>query len=142
MELKVSWKEGMQFEATTVSGHSVVVDGDKEAGASPMEALLLALGGCMGIDIVDIMQKGRQELVGCTLTLSGERREDPPRRFTSIDLLVTLTGHSLSRSKAERAVELSRSKYCSVSNSLAPDIDFNVELELLDVDGNSGRGLN
>mgnify|MGYP006196128999 CR=1 FL=1 len=87
----------------------------------------------MGIDIVDILTKGRQDLRACALRVDGERRDAPPRRFTSIALDVELTGVGLSREKAERAVELSRTTYCSVWATLAPDVALEVRLSILEV---------
>lgn len=129
----LEWVGGERFRASTPVG-SQVLDGERVTGASPTDALLIALAACMGIDIVDILAKGRQELTGCRIEASGLRREEPPRRFTAITLEVELTGRNLSRQKAERAVELSRTKYCSVWNSMAPDIDLTVNLEITDRD--------
>lgn len=129
-EVVVTWQVGQQFRAETPGGTSIAIDGERTAGASPMDALLVALAGCMGIDIVDILQQGRQDVTACTLRLSGTRRETPPRRFTAVALAVHLAGSGLSRAKAERAVELSRTTYCSVWNSLAPDIGLEISLTL------------
>lgn len=93
-----------------------------------MEHLLIAMGSCMGIDVVDILGKGRQDLRGCEIRLTGERREEPPRRFTRVGLEFRLTGRGLSRAKAERAVELSLQTYCSVSNTLDPDLEVTTEI--------------
>lgn len=130
MDLQVIWLGDKRFSATTPSGIEVSVDGDKATGPAPMEALQIAIAGCMGIDIVDILTKGRQELTGCAMRISGTRREDPPRRFTSIHLAFELTGRDLNRKKAERAVQLSRDTYCSVWRSMAPDIELTVDLDL------------
>ncbi|MDX1624263.1 MAG: OsmC family protein [Gemmatimonadota bacterium] len=130
MEITLEWEGEHRFAAATGSGIAVMVDGDGETGASPMESVLIALGGCMGIDVVDILRKGRQEVTGCEIRVRGERREEPPRRFTEIELTVALTGRGLTRSRAERAVELSRETYCSVVHSLAPDTGLSFEVEL------------
>lgn len=126
----LEWIGGQRFRAVTAEGVELVVDGDRREGASPTDMLLISLAACMGIDIVDILTKGRQDLQGCAIEVEGTRREAPPRRFTAIRLAVELSGRDLSRSKAERAVELSRETYCSVSNTLAPDVDLEVRLEL------------
>ena len=131
-EVVLTWQVGQQFRAETPGGTAIEIDGERAFGASPMDTLLVALAGCMGIDIVDILQKGRQDVTACTLRLSGTRRETPPRRFTAIALAVHLGGSGLSRAKAERAVELSRTTYCSVWNSLAPDIALDISLTLDD----------
>jgi putative redox protein len=84
----------------------------------------------MGTDVVDILKKGREDLTGCRIRVEGDRRETPPRRYTAIRLWIELTGWSLSRAKAERAVQLSRDTYCSVWRSMAQDIDLSIQLEL------------
>lgn len=129
----LEWEGGERFRASTPVG-SQVLDGERIAGASPTDTLLIALATCMGIDIVDILLKGRQKLSGCRIEVSGTRREEPPRRFTAITLKIELTGRELSRQKAERAVDLSRTTYCSVWNSMAPDIDLTADLEITDSD--------
>lgn len=134
MSFTVRWDDEKRFEVETETGVRVALDGDRTAGPSPMEALLASLAGCMAIDVVDILRKGREELTGCTVRAEGERREDPPRRYTEIRLVFELEGRGLSRRKAERAVELSRETYCSVSASLAPDLDVSVEIELAEVE--------
>ncbi len=130
MEIELEWLGEERFHAVTPSGIEVSVDGMRETGISPMETLAVALASCMGIDVVDILKKGREDLTGCQIRVDGTRRDDPPRRYTAIRLAFELTGWSLSRAKAERAVQLSRDSYCSVWNSLAPDIDLEVEVEL------------
>ena len=126
----VDWLEAERFQATTPSGVEIPIDGQKQSGISPMQALAVALATCMGADVVDILRKGREDLTGCHIRVDGTRREEPPRRYTSIQLTFVLTGWSLSRSKAERAIQLSRDTYCSVWNSMATDIELQVDLRL------------
>ena len=128
--VELVWREDERFDAVTPSGIEVAIDGTRETGISPVEALAVALAACMGTDVVDILKKGREDLTGCRIRVEGDRRDTPPRRFTSIRLAMELTGWSLSRAKAERAVQLSRDTYCSVWSSMAPDIDLSVELKL------------
>lgn len=132
MEITLDWEGEHRFSATLESGVVVALDGEKRDGVSPMQALLTALASCMGIDVVDILGKGRESLSGCRVTARGERREEPPRRFTRVELTFRLTGSDLSRSKAERAVRLSRETYCSVWHSLAPDLEMDVSIELVE----------
>lgn len=128
MAVELTWEGDLRFRAVGEARVEVVIDADTRAGLSPMEALLAALAGCMGSDIVDILRKGREELTGCVMRLSGTRREEPPRRYTAIAMEVELTGRKLNRDKAQRAIELSRTTYCSVWSSMAPDIDLDVTL--------------
>ena len=130
MSIRVTWEGGQRFRATGEGGVEIVVDGETPDALSPMETLLVAVAGCMGVDVVDILTKGRQSLTACSIEVSGVRRETPPRRYTSIRMAIELAGEDLSLAKARRAVELSRTTYCSVLGSLAPDIDLAVTLRL------------
>jgi putative redox protein len=132
MKIEVDWQGEKRFRARTPGGTELTVDGDAEIGATPMESALIALAACMGIDIVDILSKGRQNLTACTMSVSADRRDDPPRRFTAIRLDITLTGQGIDPHKVDRAVELSRSTYCSVLNSLAPDIDIETSVQIVE----------
>jgi len=134
MKVDVAWQGEKRFQAQAPSGATLTVDGDAEVGATPMETALIALAACMGIDIVDILSKGRQDLTACTLDVSADRRDDPPRRFTAIRLDIALTGQGVDPRKADRAVELSRSTYCSVWSSMAPDIDLQTSIQIVESD--------
>jgi len=129
-KVELVWRGDERFDAVTPSGMQVAIDGTRETGTSPIQALAVALASCMGTDVVDILKKGREDLTGCRIRVEGDRRETPPRRYTAIRLWIELTGWSLSRAKAERAVQLSRDTYCSVWRSMAQDIDLSIQLEL------------
>ena len=120
-EATVDWLEGDAFRAVGPSGHAVVFDGaapdDPSRGPSPVEALLLAFGACDGINVVSTLRKMRQEVTGYRVRLRGERRDEPPRIFTRIEVEHEVRGRGLDLAKAERAVELS-AKYCSVGATL------------------------
>ena len=133
MSVTVAWEGDMRFRAATEDGHELAFDGTREMGASPTEALLASLAACMGIDVVDILEKGRQDLDRCQIEISGDRRKDPPRRFTAIRMDVRLVGKEISRPRAERALELSRTTYCSVWQTLAPDIELDIALTIEDL---------
>ena len=133
MSVKVAWEGDMRFRADTEDGHELAFDGTREMAASPTEGLLASLAACMGIDIVDILEKGRQDVDRCHIEISGDRRKDPPRRFTAIRMEVRLVGKRISRPRAERALELSRTTYCSVWNTLAPDTELDIELTIEDL---------
>ena len=130
MSVTVAWEGDMRFRARTEDGHELPFDGTRELGASPTEGLLAALAACMGIDVVDILRKGRQDVDRCDIEISGERRRDPPRRFTSVRLEFRLVGSELSPARVERAIELSRTTYCSVGQSMAPDIELEIAVAI------------
>ena len=130
-EIRTVWRgEGLQFDAH--SGEVVTaIDGNGTAGVSPVRMLLEAVAACAGADVVDILQKGRQELEALEVRVTGERREDPPRRFTAIQVEFVVQG-SVEPAKAKRAAALSFEKYCSVSHTLRPDVDLSWSVRLED----------
>ena len=116
----LTWDGGLAFTARDRT-HAWVLDGRNEAGPSPVIALASALAGCMAIDVVHILTKGRFELRSLTAALTGERAGDEPRRFVTIDLRFSLATNAPD-SQIERAIALSREKYCSVWHSMRQDI--------------------
>ncbi|WP_406664739.1 OsmC family protein [Gallaecimonas sp. GXIMD1310] len=119
MEAKVSWLDGNRFVGTSGSGHTLVMDGDNPGtGASPMELLLLAAGGCSSVDVVSILQKARQDVRSVEVEISAERADEHPRIFTHITLTFVVTGRQVQAKHVERAISLSMDKYCSVSQML------------------------
>lgn len=132
MSVTIVWEGDMRFRARTEEGHELAFDGTREKGASPTEGLLASLGACMAIDVVDILRKSRQDVDRCDVEITGERRKDPPRRFTSVGMEFRLVGREISRSRAEHAVDLSRTTYCSVLHSMAPDIEVDIALTIED----------
>ncbi len=129
----VRWTgDGDRFEATSPSGHVLAFDGDMVAGFSPMGSLLASVGACMAIDIRMILEKGRVPLDGLETDVEGERRSDVPRYFERVAMTVRLRGPGPEhQAKIDRAVALSRDKYCSVLHTLRPDLEFTVTTELL-----------
>lgn len=129
--VEVEWDRELRFSARGRGGASVVVDGGGDAGPSPMESLLIALASCMGIDVVDMLGKMRVPFDGLAVRAEGDRRPEPPRRYTAIRLIYETEGVAEeARAKLQRAVDLSRDKYCSVLHTLQPDVDLTVHVEL------------
>jgi putative redox protein len=122
------WSDHLRFGAT--SGPSaIVIDGDGAAGPSPMQLAAFGVAGCMAIDVVSILQKGRHPLAGLRVSLSGERAAEPPRRYTRITLHFHVSG-AVPREAVERAIALSRDKYCSVWHTFRQDIEFATTFEV------------
>jgi len=122
------WKDELVFTGT--SGEtSLVLDSASKAGPSPMQALALGLAGCMAMDIVHILKKGRHDLRGLRAKLVGRRAQDSPKRFLAIELHFIVAGN-VPIDQVERAVDLSREKYCSVWQSMRQDIEFRVTAEV------------
>jgi putative redox protein len=125
--VRVKWVEGMQFVGVGGSGHGVLMDAGKgdggaDTGARPMELVLMALGGCTGIDVVSMLRKGRVPVEAFEMSLSCSRADEPPRRFTRIEIEFLFRGDSIPPEKVERAIALSKNKYCSVGASLSAEI--------------------
>lgn len=115
----VTWQEDRAFMGVSPSGHNVQIDADKEKGASPMELILLGLGGCASYDVVAILQKSRQEVVGVRCELTAQRAEMVPAVYTDIHLHFVVTGKDIKTTQVEKAIKLSAEKYCSASRMLA-----------------------
>jgi len=122
------WAGDEKFGATSGST-AIVIDGDAVAGPSPMQLLAQAIAGCMAIDVVLILKKGRHPLEALRVSCSGDRAPDPPRRYTSINLAFNVTG-AVPAAAVERAIALSRETYCSVWHSVRQDIDFTVTFDV------------
>lgn len=138
MQCKVSWMgEGLSFVAQTGSGHLLAMDASPEAGgrnlaARPMELLLSAAGGCSAIDVVMILQRGRHHVSNCVVELKGERATTEPKVFTSIHLHFRISGQSVPNAAVERAVALSRDKYCSALQMLNKTATITTSFEVLE----------
>lgn len=120
MQASVKWLDGASFVGESGSGHSVVMDGPEDHGGRnigirPMEMILIGLGGCASFDVVSILKKSRQEVVGCQVELSAERVDAVPAVFSKINLNFVVSGKNLKEAQVKRAVELSAEKYCSAS---------------------------
>ena len=102
---------------------SIVLDSAGVAGPSPVQALAFALAGCMGMDVVHVLRKGRYELRGLRVALTAERAQEDPHRITSVAIDFTITG-AVPKDQIQRAIDLSHDKYCSVWHSMRQDIPF------------------
>jgi putative redox protein len=138
MECRVSWLgiDGMAFSAETGSGHLINMDGPPEAGGRnlaprPMELLLAGAGGCSVFDVVLILQRSRQAISGCNVSLQAERAPEDPKVFTKINLHFQVKGKDLDPAKVERAVKLSHEKYCSATVMLAKTAELTYSIEVI-----------
>ena len=131
-EVQLRWRgDGLVFLGGVPGGPEIVLDSEGKAGPSPTQALLLALAGCMGVDVRLILEKSRVPLECLDVHIQAERMSEPPRRFRSIRLTYRLVGpREEDRAKVDRAVELSREKYCSVLHTLRPDVELDIRVEL------------
>lgn len=127
MEAKVTLIEGMELKGEALSGHTVTMDaaeahGGRNAGFRPMELILVALGGCTGMDVLSILRKKRQNLTGFEVRVKGERAETHPMVYKEIRVEYIIEGKDISEDAVKRAILLSEEKYCSVEAMLRPAV--------------------
>jgi len=126
--VELIWEHDLVFGGK--SGDVVMtLDSGSDAGPSPMQALAFGLAGCMAMDVVHVLKKGRHDLRGMRADLTGQRANEEPRRFTAIALHYTVTG-DIPAEAVERAIMLSREKYCSVWHSMRQDIELTVTFKV------------
>ena len=127
----------MTFMGQSGSGHAVVIDGSpdhggRNLGMRPMEMLLTGMAACSAFDVVLILKKGRQPLADCMVTAKAQRAAEDPKVFTHIHLVYTVAGRGLDPKQVERAVKLSKEKYCSATIMLARTAEVTYEVVMVD----------
>ena len=130
----MKWNGDLTFVGSGASGHSAVLDGDKEKGMSPMEMLLLSAGACACIDLVMILKNARQKVIDVRVELGGERRDEMPKYFTSIEMHFVVEGVAVRESHVRRAIDLAMEKFCSASAQLAASADIETSYEIIESD--------
>jgi len=133
MQANVKWVEGNTYIGRSNSNHNVVFDaGSDGAAPSPMEMVLMSVGGCSSVDVVSILKKTKQEFSSVDVQLTAERAETAPCVFTKINLHFVVTGKNVSEKHLERAVSLSAEKYCSVALMLDKTVEITHSHEVVE----------
>ena len=137
MKARIQWAGEAMFLGESGSGHVVVMDGPPEAGGRnlgvrPMEMVLIGLGGCSNFDVVSILKKSRQAVESCEAFLDAERATEDPKVFTKIHFHYRVTGHKLKPEAVARAVELSKTKYCSASIMLGETAAITADFSIVE----------
>lgn len=123
--------DGLRFEATAGAQTFLLDSGAGAVAPSPVQAVLAAVGGCGGMDVIGMLRKMRQRVTGYEIELIAERAEEHPRVFTAIEIVHRVYGDDLNAASVERAIELSETKYCSVHAMLAPAVKLTSRYEIL-----------
>jgi putative redox protein len=135
LRARIKWVEGVSFVAETGSGHAIVVDGSPDAGGRnlgprPMELVLAGTAACTAFDVVWILKKGRQPVADCVVEAEAQRAPDDPKIFTRIHFKYHVSGAGLNPAQVERAVKLSKEKYCSATLMLAKTAEISYEIAI------------
>src|SRR5438045_1851593 len=122
------------FIGISPSGHAQTIETDshRRSAASPLELLLLALGGCTGVDVIDILKKKRQHVTDYRIEVHGDRREEFPRAYTKLYVKHIVSGRGVSEKVVARAIELSDQKYCSVAATLRGAAEIVTSYEIIE----------
>ena len=139
MKVRAKWAEGMSFVGESQSGHAIVIDGapdhgGRNRGMRPMELVLLGTAACTAFDVVLILKKARQPIADCAVDAEADRAATEPKVFTRIHLKYTVAGRGLNPAQVERAVKLSKEKYCSATAMLAKTAEVTFEIAIVDDD--------
>ena len=132
LELKLELEKDLIFHASTRRGYEIDYDAQGEWGCMPTESLLASIAACMAIDVVAILRKMRAEVSGFKIEAKAERNADPPQYIRAVHLMMRVKGKGLNENKIQRAVSLSKDKYCSVYHSLRRDLEQTVGYEIVD----------
>jgi putative redox protein len=135
VKARIKLVEGITFVAESGSGHGIVVDaspdvGGRNLGPRPMELVLMGTGACTAIDVMLILRKSRQAVTDCVVELDGERATEDPKVFTRIHFHFVVTGTALAPAQVERAIKLSREKYCSATAMMAKTAEVTTDFEI------------
>ena len=130
LTVKLNWNGGLRFTGVNAGGIETAIDGDSQSGASPVELLLEALGACVSVDVVLILDKMRAPASKVEVTLEAGRHRTEPRYMTSALMSFDVWGDGITPDKLVRAINLSISKYCSVYHSLRDDLKLQSQFRI------------
>jgi putative redox protein len=134
-KIDCAWKQDMAFEAD-VNGFKIMLDaeptvGGMNSGPRPKPLLLVALAGCTGMDVISILKKMKVEPAFFNISVEGELTEEHPKYYNKIHIIYELKGENIEREKVEKAVNLSRDKYCGVNALLQFGAEISHEIRIL-----------
>lgn len=132
------WVEGGMFVGVDSRGVPLVVGrsdnhGNMWQGAKASDLLLLGVATCSGVDVADVLRKQRQHISNLEISVTGEQDEDPPWKFTKINIEYVICGKKINEALVKRAVELSEEKYCSVIATLRPSVEITTHYRIEEV---------
>ena len=132
MNITAKWDNEVSFIGETGSGHRITMDGNEVKGARPMELLLLGLAGCTLFDVVQMLKKSRQAISDCSVHIDSRRSDTVPKVFTHIHIHYQISGKDIKEPQVKRAIELSKSKYCSASIMLGKTAAISHDYQIIE----------
>ncbi len=134
--ISMSWLSDMSFEAD-VNGHKVYMDaspehGGKNLGPRPKPMMMVALGGCTGMDVVSVLRKMRIDFDALNIVIEGDLTEEHPKHFERMTVIYEFTGRDLKMDKLKKAVELSRDRYCGVMANYRESMEIDYEIKIIE----------
>ena len=136
---RVKLIEDKTFLGVDAYGHATLISTNDGPGVSPMQMLLMGVGGCTAIDVVDILRKQRQPLAGLEIEVRGERAEEYPKPWSAMHVHYILIGDGLDPKKVERAIELSVEKYCGAHATVAGVAKMSHDFEIREIAGEASE---
>jgi len=130
----VRLQEDMHFVGSVPAGHEIDLDSTLKHGPSPMENVLLSLAGCSAMDVIAILRKQRQPVEGLEVHVRGQRRDEHPTVFTEIQIEYVIHGEDVTPAAVERAIELSRERYCPVWAMLGQSVTITPRFRVVSSD--------
>ena len=132
--VNVSWNEKMQF-VSTLNGHQIVMDtdtdnGGDDGGPRPKALLMVALGGCTGMDVISILRKMKEDVHSFTVRIEGVSRDEHPMRYERMHVIYAFKGNQLDPEKVKKAVDLSVTKYCGVIATLKDSVELSFDIDI------------
>ncbi|MBN2654856.1 MAG: OsmC family protein [Nitrospirae bacterium] len=130
LKTTLQWDKELIFTGRTSEGYEIEFDANVQWGCRPTDALLLSLAGCMGIDMVSFLKKMRADIKDFRMSLKADRNQEPPNYFKKVEISMDITGSGLDHKKVDRAISLSREKYCSVYKTMRSDMEMEINYKL------------
>lgn len=135
-KLKLDFLEGMAFE-TEMNGHKIYIDADesvggKNLGPRPKAFMMLALAGCTGMDVVSILRKMRVEYEDLSIEIDAELTEEHPKKYSSMKVIYKFKGKDIPLEKIQKAVDLSKERYCGVSANYKEAFEVSHEINIVE----------
>lgn len=135
MKAQVKWIGDEMFAGISESGHTIVLDANAgKLAPSPLENILISLGGCSSVDVVSILKKTRQNIKECNVEISGTRVDSVPKLFSDIHLHFVISGRNIEEKHVQKAISLSADKYCSVALMLNKTVKITHDFSIVEVE--------